>query len=319
MGAAHSFYSYGRTHFTRHGYAAAERQDATSSLSGSIIVVTGANSGIGYQLAQNLFSRGAKVYMICRSKERGNKARLEILTKNPSSPPENLQILEADVGRRADVERASAELESLEAKLDCLVCNAGAMADKLEAPEGVESTFASHFLYGNYWLGQKMMPLLKKSAHPKILTVTSGGMYCYPLPTFAESVRGTETTNSSFDGQGAYAKAKRAQVVLTRRWAAMFPDVTVCTVHPGWTATPGVSKAYNSFSQWWLQPLRSEWEGTEGLAWMCGAGPGKLKSGELYLDGRVQPEYLHDSTKRDKAFEETFFQELEAFVKKTPA
>ncbi len=268
---------------------------------------------LGYTLASHLFSRGARVYMVCRSKERAEKARQAILTeRGASAQPDNLRLLLGDVSLRGDVERVVAELGAQEKSIDCLVCNAGAMLDKrTPTADGVETTFACHFLFGTYWLASKCLPLLERGSDPRVVVVASGGMYTSKLPSWADVVSGG---SGKFDGQAAYAKAKRVQVAFCERWAKQHPAVKVLCCHPGWTHTPGVDKAYGSFAQWLLEPLRSEWEGTEGIAWLCGAPAEQLKSGEFYLDGKVEPKHLHKSTVSTQAEEDAFFAAMDTFV-----
>merc|ERR1712070_26902 len=213
-----------------------------------------------------------------------------------------------------DVEKCVKELSEKwnESSLDGVVCNAGALlSERVETKEGVETTFACHFLFGTYWLGKLSMPLLKQSKDPRLVIVTSGGMYNAKLEPFADLYSGGPA--KGFDGQLAYAKAKRAQVVLGERWAKEFPEVKIVSAHPGWTLTPGVQSVYGGVSQWFLSPLRSEWQGTEGIAWLCGTPGENITSGSLYLDAAVQPLHLHKSTKGSPEAEEAFFKDLAAF------
>jgi len=329
MGRMLAFYNYGRKHFNRKGWDKVERPGVENfDLNGKNYLVSGANSGIGKSLTDFLYSRGARVYMVCRSEERAKVAReaiaaahtsMKLGEKNGESETKqldenNLRVIIADVSLRADVERCAVELTEKwkETTLDGVVCNAGALLNKrVETKEGVETTFACHFLFGTYLLGKLVMPLLKQSSDPRLVIITSGGMYNSKLEPFADLYSGG--TAKSFNGQLAYAKAKRAQVVLGERWAKEFPEVKIVSAHPGWTLTPGVQSVFGSFSQWLLSPLRNEWQGTEGIAWLCGAPGDNIKSGSLYLDAATQPLHLHKSTKGSPQAEEAFFKDLAAF------
>lgn len=317
---AWAFYNYGRKHFNRKGWI--NRQEWFKSqgigevdLQGKVYLCTGANSGIGKSLTNYLFSRGARVYMVCRNEERAKKAREEIVEANGESKADELRIIVADVSVRADVEKCVEELGNkwAESVLDGLICNAGALLDKkVLTKDNVETTFACHFLFGTYWLGKLAVPFLQKSADPRIVIVTSGGMYNSKLHNFGSLVEGG--TEKSFDGQIAYAKAKRAQVVCAERWAKEMPSIKIVSAHPGWTLTPGVQNVYGTIGQWLLSPLRSEWEGTEGIAWLCGTSGKNIESGKLYLDGEPQPLHLHKSTKVPVEEEDAFFKSVAEFI-----
>jgi dehydrogenase/reductase SDR family member 12 len=129
------------------------------ALSGRVIVVTGANSGVGKEVAAYCAAKGAKkVYMLCRSKDRANAARDEIWAalgkKSPSSSDSsnNLYVVLADVGELAQVRKAVAEIQAQESKIDAIVCNAGVLLnEKKTTSEGNEVTFASHLLVRVYY------------------------------------------------------------------------------------------------------------------------------------------------------------------------
>lgn len=305
-----AFYNYGRKHFNRKGWLASERLKVDTDLTGRVYAVSGSNSGIGYCLVEHLYKHGARVYMICRNEERARTARQKIIDANQDvKNEEQLKIIIADCSLKSDVEKAVKELSSQEESLDALVCNAGALLDKKRmTDDGVETTFACHFLFGTYWLGKLCLPLLEKASDPRLVIVTSGGMYNEKLRSFNDL-----KDPKSFDGQLAYAKAKRAQVVLGEEWAKEYPKVKVVSSHPGWCLTPGVTAVYGSFGQWLLSPLRSLWEGTEGMAWLCTCPGSEIESGAIYIDGKVEPKHLHKSSEYTQDQVDQFMNETNLF------
>merc|ERR1719454_1783892 len=112
-----------------------------------------------------------------------------------------------------------------------------------------------------------------------MVAVSSGGMYNTKFPKWevATSLEG------AYSGNLAYAYAKRGQVLLMERWAAEHPEVKCVSCHPGWTDTPAVDEAYGSQKRF-LEPLRTPWQGSEGIAWLCVAPGAELESGAFYLD-----------------------------------
>jgi len=205
----------------------------------------------------------------------------------------------ADVGVEEDVRRCWKEFadhaggsSSSPPRLDGLVCNAGALLHKRTlTKEGVEVTFASHFLFGTYLLGCLAMPALEATKGSRLAVVSSGGMYNVPWPSWEVATSTSKDPRKKYDGQLAYAYAKRGQVLLCERWAAQHPEVKVMSCHPGWTSTPGVDTAYGEQSKY-LAPLRTPWEGAEGIAWLCVAPSEKLESGALYLDRAPQVKHM---------------------------
>lgn len=294
------FYFHGKSHFTQTGWLQASARYPkpdpleTIDLADRVFVVTGANSGCGFEATQYLASKKGKVYMVCRNKERGEKARQEIADKTGSS---NLHLLIGDCGVKADVRRIAQEIRGRESNLDCLLCNAGALLNKRETTaDGLEVTFATHLAMGTYLLGECLKPLLGAASDGgRIVVVSSGGMYNVKYDHKAAMSEGSLA--SSYNGQMAYAYAKRGQVLLCERWAKEIKgNTTFVSCHPGWTDTPGVEQAYGSQKSW-LQPLRTLWQGTEGICWLCSTPKSELQNGAFYLDRSPQEFHLGDTSR----------------------
>lgn len=239
-------------------------------------------------MALYLAKKGANVYMVCRNLDRGTKAKDEIVesTKN-----QNVHLLICDCSLESDVRRLWTEYTTLvpEPKLDGLICNAGLLVhERSVTAEGVEVIAAVHLIFGTYLLGKLAMPYLEASGDGRLLMVSSGGMYNTKFPSFEDF---TSMGTAKFDGQFAYAYAKRGQVLLAEAWARAHPRVTVVSCHPGWTLTEGVEAAYGS-SKSYLEPLRSLWEGCEGILYLLAAPRAEIKSGEFYLDREPAPKHL---------------------------
>lgn len=295
------FYMHGRKHFTQTGWQAhsaayGHGKDLQSmNLRGRVHVVTGANSGIGREVCEYLVGRGSRVYMVCRNADRGKQARDEIAEKIGDGADVHLMV--ADCGLAADMRRVANELKEKEvAGIDCLVCNAGAMTPKRTlTSEGHEATFATHFLHGTYLLSQELRSLLSKKSGARVVAVSSGGMLNVKYD------HGYATgTKGSYDKQLSYAYAKRGQVLLCEHLANQPGEqITFVSCHPGWTDTPGVEFAYGSMKKW-LQPMRTLWEGAEGICWLCVADADQIKAGSFYLDRQPQKTNLASWTSNSK-------------------
>eukprot|EP00041_Stephanoeca_diplocostata_P019412 m.418964 g.418964 ORF g.418964 m.418964 type:complete len:349 (+) comp21297_c0_seq1:361-1407(+) len=321
-----NFYFYGKRHFTETGWKKNQKHYVPKflesiGLSGRIFMVTGANSGIGKEITSYLASKGGKVYMVCRSQDRANKARQDIVDQHASASG-NLEILIGDVGLREDVVRVMEEFSSKETKLDALVCNAGALLNELTlTKEGLETTFACHLLFGSYLLTQLALPVLHKSTEPRVIYVSSGGMYNTKFPSWAKAVGIDEKGGQHakcYDGQLAYAYAKRGQVLLaeqlTKQHAESGSNVQFVSCHPGWTDTPGVDAAFGSQKKY-LQPLRSMWQGAEGIAWLAVASAGDIESGSFYLDRTPQVKHISGFFAREGSFTKNSQDDIDTMMK----
>lgn len=226
--------------------------------------------------------------MLCRSADRAEAAKKEIaeLTSN-----ENISIVLADVGELSQVRSVVKELQEKEKHIDCLVCNAGVLLNKRqETSEGNEMTFASHLLGGSYLLSQLLLPQLKAAPQGRVVFVTSGGMLITKFPDW-QTLTSTGPEKEKYDGQFAYGYAKRGQVLLAERLAVDEPKVKWTTVHPGWAATNAVDEAFGDNKKY-LEPLRSGWEGAEGISWMMHTNDDNLENGEFYLDRKTQKKHI---------------------------
>jgi len=320
MGAAISatqFYLYGRKNFTQTGYikhlAKYKHPVQTSpvirlgqegadgvDLSDKVVIVTGANSGIGKDLATYAAAKGAKLYMFCRSKDRAEKARKDIVDATSSN---SVDIILVDLGEMESVRKAVQELQEKENKVDVLVCNGGVLLnEKQTTNEGNEVTFASHLMAGSYLLSQLLIPQFHAAEDPRIIFVSSGGMYNTPFPDWptATSLKGA---THEYDGNLAYAYAKRGQVLLAEQYAKIYPKIKTVSCHPGWAQTPAVDLAYGENKKY-LEPMRTIWQGAEGIAWLMGAKASDLASGAFYLDRGPQRKHLGPVTSYTKNTEE---------------
>jgi len=297
--ATSQFFLYGKRNCTRTGwlkhkqnYEQPDILESALDLSERVFIVTGANSGVGKEVAHILAKRQGTVYIVCRNAERAEVARKDLVDSTGNS---KVHVLLADLGLESDTRRcwgefkAHLETSNRPVRLDALVCNAGALLnEKTLTSENVEVTFASHLLFGTYLLGCLAMPVLEHTPESRLVAVSSGGMYNTGFPEWETA---TATGQATYSGQLAYAYAKRGQVMLMERWAAEHPQVKCVSCHPGWTDTPGVDEAYGSQKKY-LEPLRSLYEGSEGIAWLCVAPNDRLESGAFYLDREPQTKHM---------------------------
>jgi NAD(P)-dependent dehydrogenase (short-subunit alcohol dehydrogenase family) len=283
--------SFDRTGFRIHSLGF-RPEDLDVDLSGKRCVVTGANSGIGYETALALADLGADVLLLCRSRERGEEAVARIRERTGSA----LVSLEtADMSDLGSVRAAAARLAS--GPVDVLVHNAGVLPDKrVETGDGLELTFATN-VAGPFLLTQLLQGALEKSADARVIWVSSGGMYTRRL-----NLDDPSWTEREYDGVIAYAETKRAQVVLAELWAEELrsSSVAVNSMHPGWADTPSVRSSLPRFHRIMRNILRSPAEGADTVVWLAACERAREWSGCFFLDRERRRTHLLPFTKESE-------------------
>ena len=177
-------------------------------------------------------------------------------------------------------------------------------ADYRTAADGTELTLSTHVV-APFRLSLLLSPLLFATPLPVIVTVSSGGMY-----TQRFDLDDLELTPDDYRGVTAYARAKRAQVVLAHEWDRRWRPEGVASyaMHPGWVRTPGLTASLPAIAR--LGPLlRTPCEGADTAAWLAAGGrrgaaspdedrPDRREPGGIWLDRRRRREYYVPTTYR---------------------
>ena len=181
-------------------------------LKDKVVIITGANSGIGKAASIQLAKLGATVVMACRSKERGIQALDEVLQKAQSS---KVAVMEVDLSSRASIRQfVTAFIERYD-HLNVLIHNAANFDHTQKKPvlssDGLEIVFATNHL-GPFLLTYLLLDLLKASAPSRVITVASKGLLSYPfLDIEFDNLFGER----KFNLQHAYYHSKQAQIMFT--------------------------------------------------------------------------------------------------------
>lgn len=278
------------TSFTRVGYDVRSRLAHWAPLSGydltgRVVLVTGATSGLGLATADALARCGATVILLGRDPDKTERVRARLAEQTGS---DRLSTVLADMGDLTAVRAAAAEILSRHDELHVLIHNAGTLsAQRTTAPDGTEATVASQVV-GPFLLTGLLLERLRRSAPARVLTMSSGGMYATGL-----TVDGLEMTDD-YRGAEQYARAKRAQVTLNELWAERFEGsgVVFHAVHPGWADTPGVAASLPTFRRIVGPLLRTPEQGADTLVWLAADDGAPLAStGKFWLDRR--PRAIH--------------------------
>jgi NAD(P)-dependent dehydrogenase (short-subunit alcohol dehydrogenase family) len=175
-----------------------------TSLSGKSVVVTGANSGIGFVTSRELAKMGAHVVMVCRSEERAGPARAAVAQVAAGPQP---TVMLADLSIQSDVRRLAAELHARLRHVDVLVNNAGASFAKRElTADGVERTIATNYV-GPFLLTNLVLDLLKAAPQGRVVTVATE---VYPGKLDFANLQGER----SYRFFPAYTRSKLADIVF---------------------------------------------------------------------------------------------------------
>lgn len=192
-----------------------------------VALVTGANSGIGFEIARGLLAKGATVVLGCRDLKKGHEAR-DALVK--STRNDAAVVMQVDLANLARLRNFLPKFLSRFERLDWLVHNAGVWPrTRRKTEDGFELTLGVNHL-GPFFLTDGLMPLLVRSAPARVVVLTSSmhreATFDFEDPQF--KVR-------QHHGGTAYAQSKLANVLFTfalaRRLAGK--GVTVNAVHPG--------------------------------------------------------------------------------------
>jgi NAD(P)-dependent dehydrogenase (short-subunit alcohol dehydrogenase family) len=201
-------------------------------LAGRRFLVTGANSGLGYETARALARHGAHVLMAVRNQEKG-RAALDTITRE--TPGAGAELVRLDLADLASVRELATALLDGGQPIDVLVNNAGIMMPPRRlSTDGFESQFAANHL-GHFALTGLLLPLLRRGSDARVVTVTSG------LHRGGSIHFDDLTGEREYSPTGFYQQSKFANVLfgleLDRRLRAAGVPVASVLAHPGFAAT----------------------------------------------------------------------------------
>jgi NAD(P)-dependent dehydrogenase (short-subunit alcohol dehydrogenase family) len=201
-----------------------------SEMGNRTCIVTGANSGIGKETALALARMGMRVVMAVRNRERGDKARDEIVFETAN---QQVTVMICDVSSMHSIRQFAGEFRDRSERLDVLLNNAGvSMGRRENSVDGYEMTIATNYL-GPVLLTNELLPLLRSSAPSRVINVGSG------LYRSGRTDLDALQAQTGYSGMKAYADSKMMLLLYTYKLARL-PEgtgVTVNAVLPGFVAT----------------------------------------------------------------------------------
>lgn len=211
-----------------HKWTADQLPDQT----GRVAVVTGGNSGLGFETVQALAAKNARVILAVRSNEKGAAAVHRILKAHPRSQVEMRML---DLASLDSIRRFAESFQQDFDRLDYLINNAGVMAiPRRETADGFEMQFGVNHL-GHFALTGLMFEHLLATPHSRVVTVSS--MLHQSGRINFDDLMGAKT----YSKQGAYAQSKLANLLfayeLQRRLNSIEDPMLSVAAHPGYAAT----------------------------------------------------------------------------------
>jgi len=276
------WFAKGMREYTKGGYEKAKggfKSLEGCKVDGRSYMITGANSGIGKEVALAIAKHGGTVHIVCRNETRGEEALNDIKTQSKN---EDVYLHILDISQPTKVYEFIDRFQKENKPLNVLINNAGCMTNKRTVnSDDLEVNFATNTL-GTYILTTGFIDYLKNYEQPQVITVTSGGMLLVKLDYNDLQFEHMKP----FDGAMAYSHNKRQQVVMTDYWSKTHKEIQFTTMHPGWADTPAVQTSMADFHKKMEGRLRSPEEGADTLVWLSLSpnARNKERSGEFYQD-----------------------------------
>lgn len=212
-------------------------------LSGKLALITGANSGLGYETSLALAAKNAEVIMACRNLEKGKTALEQIKTEAPNA---KLVLMQLDLGSLAAVRRFAEEVHAKYDHLDLLINNAGIMAPPYSKTEdGFETQIGVNHL-AHFALTALLLDLVLAAENSRVVNVSS------QAHTMGKINFGDLNSEKSYNAWRAYGQSKIANLYFTyelqRKLEAADKAILSVAAHPGYAATN--LQSTSSFFTW---------------------------------------------------------------------
>lgn len=208
--------------------------DHINDQTGRVVIVTGANSGIGFETAKALAIKGAEVVLASRSEERGTRAVEKIRSEIPSA---NIDLILLDLANLDSIKLFAETFRSHSSRLDLLINNAGIMnpPTRQTTSDGFEMQFGTNHL-GHFALTLRLADLIVSSPGSRVVTVSSSAQNFGKL-----DLEDPQWVDRAYKGMQAYSASKIANMLFTLELQRRFSETSASSIavaaHPGWTAT----------------------------------------------------------------------------------
>ncbi|KAL4462820.1 hypothetical protein ABPG73_018089 [Tetrahymena malaccensis] len=260
-------------------------------LSNEVIIVTGGNSGIGFETCKDLVRNGAKVVLATRNQQRGQNA-VDELNKIRSNSTEFMKL---DLSDLTSVRMFANEFKSKYNKLNCLINNAGIMAisTRVLTKDGFESQIGTNH-FGHFLLTNLLLDVLQQTPQFRIINVSSRAHIRYSI-----NLDDINFSNTPYQKFAAYAASKIANILFTQELQKKFDakklNGKAMCLHPGVVRTelashfPYYNIVYPILYPIALLLLKSPEAGAQTTLQCVHEDFNSLESGKYYVDCKVHP------------------------------
>jgi NAD(P)-dependent dehydrogenase (short-subunit alcohol dehydrogenase family) len=247
-------------------------------MEGKICLITGANSGMGKATAIELAKMKATVVMLCRNKERGEKAQQELISQTENK---KIDLFICDLSSFKQIRKFVDDFKQKYQNLHVLINNAGIMLKKRYlSVDGFEMNFAVHLL-GPFLLTNLLLDTLKKSSPSRIINVASAAHKRAKM-----NFDDLQSEYRKYSLFGVYGISKLAEILFTYELSRKLEDteVTSNAVHPGVVNT-NLGRDQSKFSQWFARKFfKSPEEGAKTSIYLASSPEVEGVTGKYFIN-----------------------------------
>ena len=254
-----------------------------------IVLITGANTGIGKETTRALARKGATIIMACRHLEKAEPVGEMIQTesKNP-----HIQVMKLDLASLESVRNFTQEFKARYQQLDVLINNAGVFCMKREeTEEGFELTMGVNHL-GHFLLTHELLPILENTPEARIINLSSDAHSSADL-----DLDDLHFKRRKYSGFKAYGASRLATVFFTQELAERLKekDITVNSLHPGHVDT-NMWDLWRAKRRWYYSLLHgiiklfliSAEEGAQTSIYLASSGEVKGITGKYFAKKKIK-------------------------------
>ncbi|KAK5078967.1 hypothetical protein LTS08_003881 [Lithohypha guttulata] len=269
-------------------------------LSGKVILITGANVGLGRESLHQLAKHNPRtIYLAARSKAKADQTIKEINDTLPDTAQSTIRFLECDLTSFDSIKKAAKTFTSESDRLDILMNNAGIMAcPEGLTNEGYEVQFGTNHV-GHSLLIKLLLPTLQKTAKDaptgsvRIVNLSSAGEQLAPKPDGIKFDSLKTPNSGGLSTWTRYGQSKLANVLYARALAKRYPEIVSVSVHPGVVQTELTRGPLASYGSWLYYPTKimaalfckSVAQGALNQTWAAVAPVAKQEGGQGVKNG----------------------------------